>query len=194
MRLVMYRSRACMLATVTRAACTTSGAPLEGPRCPEISRQALYLRTFEIYCTSEQTTTRTAVVHVQVVHTHTHTQRDTHREGKRIDVSMYSASKKRDGPRAHTHSRSPTHRHRHAHKHTPPTSYYTDGHILGFTIGSPHHETTTACAHSRLRSTCCSRLDCNSTQCVTVCCVLSAACCVYSLCCVHRKCAVRRGH
>lgn len=44
-------------------------APLEGPRekrGPEINRQAQYLRAFDIYCSSEQTTTRTAVVHVQV--------------------------------------------------------------------------------------------------------------------------------
>lgn len=102
----------------------------------------------------------------------THTHMHTHRE--RIDVSMYSLLPKKETALALTHTHPPTD----TDMHTPPTSYYTDGHILGFTIGSPHHETTTACAHSRLGSTCCSRLDCNSTQCVTVCCVLCPVFCV----------------
>lgn len=102
----------------------------------------------------------------------THTHMHTHRE--RIDVSMYSLLPKKETALALTHTHPPTD----TDMHTPPTSYYTDGHILGFTIGSPHHETTTACAHSRLGSTCCSRLDCNSTQCVTVCCVLCPGFCV----------------
>lgn len=83
---------------------------------------------------------------------------------------MYSpASKKRDGPHAHTHTDTPR-THRHAH----PT------HIIlhrwdTFWVSrlDPHTTTTTACAHSRFRSTCCSRLDCNSTRGAAVCCVRS---------------------
>lgn len=135
----------CMLAAVTRAACTTSGAPLEGPRCPEISRQAQYLRTFDIYCLSEQTTTRTAVVHVQVD--------QAERETGRIYVLSRFQKKRR------THTDTHTRTHRHAH----PT------HIIlhrwdTFWVSRLDPHTTTACAHSRFRSTCCSRLDCNSTR------------------------------
>lgn len=161
----------CMLAAVTRAACTTSGAPLEGPRCPEISRQAQYLRTFDIYCLSEQTTTRTAVVHVQA---------DQAETGRIYVLSRFQ--KKRRPSRTHTQTHTRTHRHAH------PT------HIIlhrwdTFWVSrlDPHTTTTTACAHSRYRSTCCSRLDCNSTRRGAVC-----ALCVMCLVCAQ-LCAVRHS-
>lgn len=127
-------SGACMLAAVTRAACTTSGAPLEGPRCPEISRQAQYLRMFDIYCLSEQTTTRTAVVHVHM----------SRLSRQRPDGRIYVLSrfqKKRRPSRTHTDT------HSHTQTCAPHPHHITQmGHILGFTIGSPHHN------HNRMRA------------------------------------------
>lgn len=160
---------------VTTAACNTSGAPLEGPRCPEISRQAQYLRTFEIYCTSEQTTTRTAVVLVLVL-----VQACPGRERCTWctllpAVCTLPLPKKETGPLAHRHTRTHSRAHRHMHTHAHPT------HIIlhrwdTFWVSrlDPHTTTTTACAHSRSRSTCCSRFDCNSTRCGAVFCVLCA--------------------
>lgn len=182
MHLVRYRSRACMLAAVTRAACTTSGAPLEGPRCPEISRQAQYLRTFDIYCLSEQTTTRTAVVHVQVDQAETNC----------MYVSVYSpASKKRRRRPLHTqtHTLCPlTHTDACTHAHPTHTILHRWDTFWVSRL-DPHTTTTTACAHSRFRSTCCSRLDCNSTRCGAVCCVPCALCvlCTPSLCAVRHR-------
>lgn len=131
-----------MPAAVTRAACTTSGAPLEGPRCPEISRQAQYLRTFDIYCLSEQTTTRTAVVQVQVVQV-------VQTEARNTYLCTLPLPKKEDGPphtQTHTSFSFPI-AHRHMHTCAPHPHHITQmGHILGFTIRTPHHN------HNRMRA------------------------------------------
>lgn len=168
MLLVRYRSGACMLAAVTRAACTTSGAPLEGPRCPEISRQAQYLRTFDIYCLSEQTTTRTAVVHVQA---------DQEETGRIYVLSRFQ--KKRRPSRTHTQTHLA-----HTDMRTPPTSYYTDGTHFGFhdwiptPQPQPHARTVGSDRHVVAAST----VTVPGALLCAVCCVLCALCVLCVLC------------